>query len=155
ENAKLEVEGNLHARAPLAVVNRFVRAPALQGYVTADFEGRYGGASTLPTLRGKIAGSGLELDRYHLMSQLAADVAIEDDVIRAEQLSIGFADGTIVAHNVVVEPFKKGAPIRIGSSDATNVRFPSMMRDLDVTPHAHVNWTYKTTHVATMEGTLA
>jgi translocation and assembly module TamB len=29
------------------------------------------------------------------------------------------------------------------------------MRDLGVTPHAHVNWIYKSTHVAGLDGTLA
>jgi translocation and assembly module TamB len=61
----------------------------------------------------------------------------------------------LIAKNVVVEPLKKGSPIRIGVADATNIRFPSMMRDLGVTPHAHVNWVYKTTHVSGFEGTLA
>ena len=155
QNGRIDVEGSVHVRAPLPLVNRFVQFPPLKGNIAADLEGRYGGASTLPAVRGKISGRGIELDRYHLISELSADVAVEDDVVRAEQVSIGFGEGTIVAHNLVVEPLKKGAPIRIGSSDATNVHFAAMMRDLDVTPHAHVNWTYKATHVAVMEGTLA
>ena len=68
-------------------------------------------------------------------------------MVHAENISLGFGDGTIVAKSLVVEPLKKGAPLRVGSVEATNVRFPAMMRDLDVTPHAHVNWVYKTTHV--------
>jgi hypothetical protein len=118
EGAKLDLEGSLHARAPLAIVNRFIRYPTLKGFVTADFEGRYGAASVLPTLRGKLAGHGIEIDNYRLISELSADLSIEDDVVRADQVSVGFADGTIVAKNLVVAPFKKGAPIRIGSSGA-------------------------------------
>jgi translocation and assembly module TamB len=152
--SKIDVEGSLHARGPLPLVNRFVKFPALKGFVTADFEGRFGASSALPVIRGKLSGTGLELDQYRLMSELSADLAIEDDVVRADRVAVGFGDGTIVARNLVVEPLKKGAPIRIGSSDATNVRFAAMMRDLGVTPHAHVNWSYRATHVATMEGTL-
>src|SRR5260221_1740717 len=154
KDAKVEVEGNAHLRVPLALTNRYIPFPPLKGYVSVDVDGRYGRASVLPTLRGKVTGHGLELDRYRLISELSADVAIEDDVIRAEQVTIGFAEGTIAARNLVVEPFKKGVPIRIGSTDSANVRFAPMMRDLDVTEHAHVNWTYKTTRVGTMEGTL-
>jgi translocation and assembly module TamB len=155
QDGKFEVEGNVHARAPVALTNRFVRFPPLKGYLTLDLDGRYGRTSVLPTLRGTLGGKGLEIERYHLMSDLSADVSVEEDTLRAEQIVLGFAEGTIAVRNIVVEPLKKGAPIRIGSTDATNVRFAPMMRDLGVTPHAHVNWTYKTTRVGTMEGTLA
>ena len=152
---KPRVEGSVHARAPLGLVNRFVTFPQLKGYLTVDVEGRYGKGAALPALRGKVGGAGIELDAYRLIKDFAADVAIDDDIIRSAQTSVGFGDGTIVAKNLVVEPLKKGAPMHIGSSEATNVRFPSIMRDLDVTPHAHVNWVYKATHVAALDGTLA
>jgi translocation and assembly module TamB len=150
-----EFEGSVHARVPVGLVNRFITFPKLKGYVSVDVEGRYGKGTTLPVLRGKVGGSGLELDNYHLIRELAADVAIDDDVIRSNQASVGFADGTIVAKNLIVEPLKKGVTMHIGSSEATNVRFPAIMRDVDVTPHAHVNWVYKSTHVAALDGTLA
>ncbi|HMJ51643.1 MAG TPA: translocation/assembly module TamB domain-containing protein [Polyangiaceae bacterium] len=152
---KPDLDGSVHARVPLGLVNRFLPFPAVRGYVTLDVEAHYGKTSTLPTVRGKIGGAGLGIERYHLMSELSSDVVIDDDVIRADHVDIGFGEGTLVAKNVVVEPLKKGSPLRVGAVDASNVRFPAMMRDLGVTPHAHVNWIYKTTHVAGLEGTLA
>ena len=153
--AKPDLDGSVRTRIPLGLVNRFIPFPPVRGHLALDIEGHYGKASTLPELRGKISGAGLGLERYNLVSELAGDVTIDGDVIRAEHVSIGFAEGTLVTKNVVVEPLKKGSPIRIGSVDATNVRFPAMMRDLGVTPHAHVNWVYKATHVTGLEGTLA
>jgi translocation and assembly module TamB len=152
---KPDFDGSLRARIPLGLVNRFVPLPEIRGYVTLDVEGHYGKTSALPELRGKFGGAGIGIDRYHLISELAGDVTIDDGVIRADHVSIGFAEGTLVTKNVVVEPLKKGSPIRIGGVDASNVRFPAMMRDLGVTPHAHVNWVYKATHVAGLEGTLS
>src|SRR5207245_1819910 len=90
-----DVEGTVHVSGPLVLVNRFVRFPPLEGQVTVDLEGRFGRASVLPTLRGKVSGHGMQLERYHLMSDLAADVSIEDDVVHAEQVAIGFSEGTI------------------------------------------------------------
>ncbi len=150
-----EIEGSARARVPLGLINRFVTFPRLKGYVTVDVEGRYGKGMSLPFLRGKVGGAGLELDSYRLIKDLAADIAIDDDVIRSAQATVGFGDGTIVAKNLVVEPLKKGAPLHIGSSEAANVHFPAIMRDMDVTQHTHVNWIYKTTHVAALDGTLA
>jgi translocation and assembly module TamB len=152
---KPDLVGGVQARLPLGLVNRFIPFPPVRGYVTFDVEGDHKKDGTLPSLRGKIGGAGIGLDRYHLMSELAGDLAIQDDVIRADHVSIGFGDGTLVAKNIVVEPLKKGSPLHVGAVDATNVHFPAMMRDLGVTPHAHVNWIYKTTHVAGLDGTLS
>ncbi|HKQ69170.1 MAG TPA: hypothetical protein VJT73_07520, partial [Polyangiaceae bacterium] len=150
-----EVDGGASLRVPVSLTNRFLLFPQLKGYLSADLEGHYTKASNLPVIHGKIGGAGLELDRYHLMSDLRAEVTLDDDTIRVSRASIGFGDGTIVAKDVTVEPLKKGAPLRVGSVDASNVRFPALMRDLGVTPHAHVNWVYRTTRVGTLEGTLA
>jgi translocation and assembly module TamB len=150
-----DLAGSMHARVPLGLVNRFIPFPAVRGYVTLDVEGHRENGGRLPVLRGKVGGANLGLDRYHLISELAGDVTIDDDVIRSDHLSIGFGEGTLVAKNIVVEPLKKGAPLRVGVVDAANVHFPAMMRDLGVTPHAHVNWIYKSTHVAGLDGTLA
>jgi translocation and assembly module TamB len=150
-----EFEGSVHARVPVGLVNRFVTFPKLKGYLSVDVEGRYGKGMTLPVLRGKVGGAGLELDSYRLIRELAADISIDEDIIRVAQAAVGFGDGTIVAKNLIVEPLKKGAPMHIGSGEATNIHFPAIMRDLDVTPHTHVNWIYKATHVAALDGTLA
>ncbi len=155
QSGRPDVEGSVHARAPLGVINRFIPFPPLHGYVTADLEGHFASTSALPVVRGKVGAVGVELERYHLMQQFSADVSLEGEQIRSEQVSIAFGDGTLVAKNVAVEPFKKGAPVRIGSIDGANVSFAAMMRDLGVTPHAHVNWLYKATHVGNLEGTLA
>ena len=58
------------------------------------------------------------------MSELAGDVTIDDGVIRTDNLAIGFADGTLIAKNIVVEPLKKGSPLHVGAVDAANVHFP-------------------------------
>jgi translocation and assembly module TamB len=150
-----EVGGAVNGRLPLGLVNRFLPFPATRGYVTFDVEGHFDRTSHLPELRGKIGGAGIGLERYNLLSELSGDLTIDNDVIHSDQVSVGFGDGTLVAKNIVVEPRKKGVPLRIGVADGSNIRFPSMMRDLGVTPHAHVNWVYKTTHVTGFEGTLA
>src|SRR5262252_665331 len=150
-----DVEGAVKVRTPLSLVNRLLPFPPLKGFVTVDVEGRYQKSLRLPVLRGKVEGSGIELDVYRLMSELSADIAIDGEGIRSESASVGFGYGTITLHEVAVEPLKKGAPIRIGSVDAVNIGFPAMMRDLDVTQHAHVQWQFRSTHVGTVEGTLA
>jgi translocation and assembly module TamB len=149
-----EIEGSVHARIPVAVVNRFVPFLPVRGYVTVDVDGHYGRTGALPEVRGRVRAKGLELERYRLAADLDADLQIDAGAIRSTRAAVGFADGTVVANHLVIEPLKKGAPIRVGSVDINNVQFAAMMRDLGVTQHAHEVWFYKQGRVVSLEGTL-
>ncbi|HEY3594435.1 MAG TPA: translocation/assembly module TamB domain-containing protein, partial [Polyangiaceae bacterium] len=72
-----------------------------------------------------------------------------------ESTAIGFADGNLVLHDLEVEPLKKGVPIRMSAMDGNNVSFAALMRDLGVTPHAHVQWFFRTTRVGAIDGGLS
>lgn len=150
-----DIDGSVHVRAPVDLTNRFVPFAPLHGWIAADLEGQYGHTGTLPRIRGTVRAHGFELERYHLASDLAADISIEDDVIRSDRATIGFGDGTVIANKLSIEPLKKGVPMRVAVVDSSNVRFSSIMRDMGVTPHAHVSWLARATHVSPFEGTLS
>jgi translocation and assembly module TamB len=153
-NGRPEIDGSVHARIPAAIVNRLVPFLPVRGYVAFDVEGHYGPTGTLPALRGRVTAKGLELERYRLAADLDADVEIESGTIRSTRAAVAFGDGTVVANRLVIDPFKKGAPIHVASVDINNVQFAAMMRDLGVTNHAHETWLYRQGHVASLEGTL-
>lgn len=150
-----DVEGHVAARAPVALTNRFVPFLPVRGWVGLDVDAHYGAGHTLPELRGRVTGGGLELDVYRLAKTLSADVDVTGDVVHAASLAVGFGDGTVTATKLTVEPFAPGAPIHLAALDGAGVRFASLMRDLGVTDHAHVVWTFKRVHVTGVDGKLA
>ncbi|HEY3495790.1 MAG TPA: translocation/assembly module TamB domain-containing protein [Polyangiaceae bacterium] len=147
--------GHVSVRAPLAVLNRFVRTLPLKGWAAFAGDMRFDGSSKLPELEGKLTGKGLGLGGYMIAQDLDIDARVARDVIELARHEMGFADGRITLKNVRIEPLAPGVPLSVESMDQENVAFPSLMRDVNVTPDTIVAWDIKETHAKKIRGTLA
>jgi translocation and assembly module TamB len=149
------IDGHVVARAPVGLTNRFVRMPALFGWVAFAGDVRYDGRSRLPEVRGRLRGADIQLDVYRLAKKLDAAFEISGDRIDVSRMETGFAEGTLVVTDARIEPLAKGAPITAARVDGNDVDFSAMMRDLGVTPNTIVAWKLDKTRVTRVRGTLS
>ncbi len=147
--------GHVTLRAPLPLVNRFVRMGPLSGVLKLAADVRHDGQTRLPELRGTLEGSGVALAGYRLAERLQAELAIEADRVLVPRFYMRFADGDVHLSGARIEPFAEGAPIRVERVDSDGMQFTALMRDLDVTPDTIVNWDLNDTLVSNIEGTLS
>jgi translocation and assembly module TamB len=147
------LDGHVVARAPIPLVNRFVRSQ-LGGFVAFAGDLRWDGSRKLPTAQGKITGGGIKIGAVALAEKLDLDVSIQDDEVRVPRFYMRFADGDVHLSNAVVKPFAEGVPLSVEKVDGKGMLFHSMMRDLNVSPHSWVHWNLTTTKVTKIGGTL-
>ena len=90
------IDGHVALRAPLPLVNRFVRAGPLQGFVAFAGDVRYDGRHKLPEVHGKLTGADIEFERFKLAKKLDVDLDVADDAINIPRYQMTFADGDVV-----------------------------------------------------------
>jgi translocation and assembly module TamB len=151
---KTKIAGNVVARAPVWLANRFVRTLPLTGWVELEGRVRYGAQSRLPSLHGTLRGENLGLDVYLIAQTLRTQLIVHDDEIHLPHFEMGFADGLITLEDATISPFAPGAPLKAAASNGKNVRFTSLMRDVGVSPHTIVSWDIARTHASNIHGTL-
>ena len=147
--------GHVVVRAPLGLLNRFVRTLPLSGFIGLNGDVRYDGKTKLPELRARVSGAGVALGGYRLAKELAIDLNLSRDVVRIPRFEMAFADGHVVAQNGRIEPFALGTPLSIERVDGKGMTFEGLMRDLDVTPNTIIRWNMAGTHVSNIRGSLA
>jgi translocation and assembly module TamB len=155
EAEKPRVSGHVVVRAPLALLNRFVKTLPLAGWVGFAGDVRYDSRNKLPEVRGRVSGGGIALERYRLASELGVDLDLNRDVIHIPRYEMVFADGHVLATNGRIEPLAAGVPVSLERVDGKGMLFESLMRDVGVTPNTIVRWALTGTHVANIKGTLA
>jgi translocation and assembly module TamB len=148
------LDGHVVFRAPLPLVNRFVRATPLSGHVAFAGDLRWDGSGKLPSGQGKITGGGIKLGAIALAEKLEIDLRLQDDAVVIPRYYMRFADGDVHLSNAHIQPFAAGVPIRVEKVDGKGMLFHSMMRDLNVSPHSWVHWNLTTTKVTKIGGTL-
>lgn len=148
------VDGHVVVKAPVPLVNRFVRATQLHGAVAFAGDIRYDGTHKLPTVQGKVSGSGINIGPIALAEKLDVDVSVQDDEVRVPHFYMRFADGDVNLFNAHIRPLAEGVPVSVEKVDGKGMLFHSMMRDLNVSPEAWVHWNLTTTKVTKIGGTL-
>jgi translocation and assembly module TamB len=151
---KTRLAGNVVVRAPVWLANRFVPMLPLTGWIELDGQVRYDGKTRLPSVQGSLRGENIGLDVYHIAQTLRTELDVRDDEIHLPRFEMGFADGLVTVEDAVISPFAPGMPLRAAASDAHDVLFTSLMRDVGVTPHTVVNWDIVRTHASNIHGTL-
>lgn len=149
------IDGHVVARAPVPLVNRFVRATPLSGFVSFAGDARWDGAHKLPAVQGKIAGGGIKIGEVALAEKLDLDLSLQDDELRIPRYYMRFADGDVHLTNAHIRPFAEGVPLSVERVDGKGMLFHSMMRDLDVSPEPWVRWNLTSTKVTKIAGTLS
>jgi translocation and assembly module TamB len=148
------IDGHVVMRAPLPLVNRFVRATQLHGFVAFAGDVRWDGSHKLPNVQGKLTGGGLKIGPVALAEKLDVDVSLQDDEVRIPHYYMRFADGDVHLYNGLIRPFAAGIPVDVERVDGKGMLFHSMMRDLNVSPESWARWNLTSTKVTKITGTL-
>jgi translocation and assembly module TamB len=146
--------GHVVARAPVALSSRLGSIEGWQGWVGLVADVRYDGRTRLPQVYGKLRGANLRLLDYRLGEKLQTEFEVVDDRLRLPQLQVKVADGTVVATNLTLDPFARGAALDVERVQCNDVEFPGLMRDIDVTDHTVVAWDIRSATVTKFAGTL-
>src|SRR6185369_4167706 len=149
------IDGHVLLRAPLPLVNRFVRAGALRGVASFSGDVRYDGRHKLPEVRGKLTGAGVEFSHFKLAKTLDVDLSVAGDVITIPRYQMGFADGDVVLKNARIEPFAPGVVLSAERVDSKSMDFEGLMRDLGVTDDTLIKWDFGDLRVSKITGTIS
>lgn len=149
------IEGRIFARGPGPLVNRYVDMAPVEGWIGFSGDVRFDGSGRLPTITGQLSGAGLGVDGFRLARYLEADLRLTNDVIELPTLRAGFADGDVHVEGVRVAPFESGGTLEVPKLHVTGVKFPGLMRDLDVTPDTIVQWNIDDVRATDVRGTLS
>jgi len=148
------IDGHVVMRAPVPLVNRFVRATKLDGFVAFAGDVRWDGTHKLPTVQGKLTGGGIKIGAVALAEKLDVDLSLQDDVVTVPHYYMRFADGDVNLFNARIRPFAEGVPLSVEKVDGKGMLFHSMMRDLNVSPESWAHWNLTSTKVSKIVGTL-
>ena len=149
------IDGHVVLRAPLPLVNRFVRAGPLKGVASFSGNVRYDGRYKLPDVHGKVTGSGIEFEHFKLAKTLDVDLSVAGDVIDIPHFQMAFANGDVVLKNARIEPFLPGVPLNVERVDSKGMNFEGLMRDLGVTDDTLIKWDFNELHVTKLGGTIS
>jgi translocation and assembly module TamB len=149
------VDGHVVLRAPLPIINRFVRMLPWQGAVSFAGDVRYDGRHNMPDVHGKLSGTGVEMGRYKLAKMLDVDADISSDIINIPRYEMTFADGDVVLKNGHIEPFAPGIVMRAERVDSKGMHFEGLMRDLGVTDDTLIKWDFNDLRVTKIGGTIS
>jgi translocation and assembly module TamB len=153
--AEPNVDGQLFLRAPVNLVNRFLRFLPVSGWVGLRGHVHWDGKTRLPSLEAKLRAEGLVLERYHLAQHLDADIRVDRDVIGINRLALDMADGKTVVEDATIAPFEPDVPLSVKKVTVSEMQFPGLMRDLGVTKKTIVAWNLGEVTVSDFQGKLA
>ncbi|RYZ01622.1 MAG: hypothetical protein EOO73_34900 [Myxococcales bacterium] len=148
------VDGHVVVRAPVPLVNRFVRATDLHGFVAFAGGVRWDGSHKLPAVQGKLSGGGIAIGAIALAEKLDVDLSVTDDEVHVPHFYMRFADGDVHLYNGHIRPFLPGVLVDVEKVDGKGMLFHSMMRDLNVSPESWARWNLTSTKVTKITGTL-
>src|SRR5450432_3962493 len=148
------IDGHVVLRAPLPIVNRFVRMLPWGGAVSFSGDVRYDGRHKMPDLHGKLTGSGITLGKYQLAKKLDVDADVSSDIINIARYQMTFADGDVVLKNGHIEHFAPGVVMRAERVDSKGMQFEGLMRDLGVTDDTLIKWDLNDVRVTKIAGTI-
>ncbi|MEI9941552.1 MAG: translocation/assembly module TamB domain-containing protein [Pseudomonadota bacterium] len=148
------IDGHVVLRAPLPLLNRFVRAGPLKGVASFTGDIGYDGRHHLPEVHGKLTGVGVEFERYKLAKTLDVDLAIASDAINIPHYQMTFADGDVVLKNARIEPFSPGVVMSAERVDSKSMTFEGLMRDMGVTDDTLIKWDFNDLRVSKIIGTI-
>lgn len=147
------VGGRVRVQAPAQLAARYVKLPAMGGWVALDlaptavidFSDPLAGAKQA-SLSGRIEAHGVNLEQFRFGDSIAGDLSIKPGfVVGSKRLDVKYGDGDVAITDFELEPLrpcdKKKPPMHAGVS-IKGLTFPGLMRELGVTKAAHVRWDF-------------
>ncbi len=146
-----DFSGHAKVRAPVGIASRFAQTPDVGGWVSLDADVKYAAGMNMPQADGRLRAGGVRVGHYHLADALDGQVSIKDNVIRSPTMEVKLAGGVVSLSGLHVEPLAKTLGVK---AEIHGVSFTTLLRDLDVHPHAHVGWDIDEVHLASFGGLL-
>ena len=148
------IGGQVRARAPLRIANRFFPFLALEGWIAVDANGSWRRGQSLPEVRATVDGKGISFGVFRIASYINAAATIEGGVVRVPKARVGYADGDVEILDAEVRPLEEGIPLSATKLDLRGIQFPGLMRDVGVTDHTHVRMTLPRGTLSAVRGTI-
>jgi translocation and assembly module TamB len=152
--APRQVNGHVLLQAPLEVAGRFGQGPNLTGWVQVNGELSVTDRTKFPEFNGRLRTGRIGLDEYLLAAHADAELVLIKDRLLVSTFRAGYADGEVLIEDISLDLLAPGMPLRVRRSLATNLTFPGLMRDVDVTDQTIVNWDMNRVLIEDFQGTL-
>lgn len=149
-----QITGHVLLQVPLEVTSRYLDKNALTGWVQLSGEVDVSPRTTIPEFHGKLRTGNLGLGPYTLAAHAEADLHVVRDRLLVSRFRAGYADGEVALENVSIDLMAPGMPLHVASAEASDLTFPGLMRDVDVTPNTIVNWDLDRVSIRDFGGTL-
>ena len=146
--------GHVLLQVPLEAAARVGGAPNLTGWVQINGELDVTDRSKLPEFHGRLRTGRVGLDAYLLAAHADAELHLVKDQLLVSSLRAGYADGEVLLEDISLDLLAPHLPLSIRRSLATNLTFPGLMRDVDVTPQTIVNLDMNRVLIEDFKGTL-
>lgn len=147
------LDGHVKVRAPLPLLNRLPDTPDVDGWISLDAELRYTAETPIPDISGHVEARGLRVTHFSFARALTSDFVVRRSIVTSSLTKVEIADGVAEIRDAKVQPLAKGIPIEVSKVDITNINFTSLMRELGVAQHPHVQWDVGEIHVQKFNGT--
>ncbi len=148
------LRGHVMARAPLAIVERLGADMVGSGWVGFSGDFAWDGSSRLPEVSGRLRGGEMRLLGKSVGEKMSAQVLISGDVVQIPQLQTEWGNGEAQIEGIRIEPFAKKIPVTVDKIVSHEIDLPGVLRDIEVTEHAWVDWNFGDTNVVKVRGTL-
>lgn len=149
-----QVSGHVLLQAPLEVAARYAPGTNLTGWVQVNGELDVTGRTRLPEFHGRLRTGRIGLKKYLIVAHADAELDLVKDRLLVKALRAGYADGDVSIEGISVDLLAPGIPLHVRRSLATNLTFPGLMRDVDVTEQTIVNWDLNRVSIEDFKGTI-
>ena len=149
------VRGNVMFKAPLFVIDRLKSGLSAEGWAGYSGAIAWNQGDRLPEITGKISGEHMHITKRKISDQLSADLVIANDTIIISRMDAAWGNGQSTFSDIVMRPFAEGLPFEIGHISTHGIDLPGVLRDIDITPHAWVDWNFADTEVDKVKGTIS
>jgi translocation and assembly module TamB len=148
------VRGRVAFDLPLRVIRRFVpTAPLMEGSAGLDVDLSFAGKKELPTLSGQLRGREVKLFGKRMIAHaLDAKIEATPTEVRLPEVQASYGDGDVTLRGVRARPFAEGIPIEVPEVDIRGLQFPGLLRDMGVTAHTVVAWTFDHATIRNFQG---
>jgi translocation and assembly module TamB len=153
-SALRQVSGHVLLQAPLEAAARYAPGTNLTGWVQVNGELDVTGRTRLPEFHGRLRTGRIGLKKYLIVAHADAELDLVKDRLLVKTFRAGYADGDVSLEGISVDLLAPGIPLHVRRSLATNLTFPGLMRDVDVTEQTIINWDLNRVLIEDFKGTI-
>jgi translocation and assembly module TamB len=149
-----QVSGHVLLQAPLEAAARYAPGTNLTGWVQVNGEIDVTGRTRLPEFHGRLRTGRIGLKKYLIVAHADAELELVKDRLLVKTLRAGYADGNVTLEDIRVDLLAPGIPLEVRRSLATDLTFPGLMRDVDVTEQTIIEWDLDRIAIEDFKGTI-